>query len=92
MGHRQVVAQPQAWSRNPFPYTHHKTASDFSKADSVGRPVVADLRRPALGTARPEAASQDEVLNVSKVASNSSDGVPGIGHFQPLAGGSYPDI
>ena len=27
-----------------------------------------------------EAASEDDVLNVSKVASNSSDGVPCIGH------------
>jgi hypothetical protein len=42
---------------------------------------MADLRRPALRTACPEEASQDEVLNVSKVASNSSDGEPGIGHL-----------
>jgi hypothetical protein len=45
---------------------------------------MADLRRPAFRTARPEAASQDQVLNVSKVASNSSDGVPGIGQERVL--------
>ena len=44
---------------------------------------MADLRRPALGTARRKPASQDVVLNVSKVASNSSAGEPALGH-EPL--------
>jgi hypothetical protein len=43
---------------------------------------MADLRRSALGTARPKAASQEALLNVGKAASNSSDRVPGIGHDQ----------
>ena len=33
---------------------------------------------------RHEAASEDQVLSVSKVASNSSGGVPGIGHEESL--------
>ena len=47
--------------------------------------LMADLRRPAVRTARPRAASQDQVLNVSKVASNSSDGAPALGHQESLA-------
>jgi hypothetical protein len=43
------------------------------------RQVIAGLRRPALETAGPKPASQDMVLNVSKVASNSFAGAPGIG-------------
>ena len=50
-----------------------------AKAALVDRRLMADLRQPALGTVRPEAASQDACLSVSKVASNSSDGVPGTG-------------
>ena len=45
---------------------------------------MAEWSRPVFGTARHEAASEDQVLSVSKVASNSSGGVPGIGHFLPL--------
>ena len=45
---------------------------------------MAVLRRPALGTARHKPANQDVVLNVSKVASNSSAGAPGIGHLLSL--------
>lgn len=41
---------------------------------------MADLRRPALRNARPEAAGQAQVLNASKVASNWSDRAPGLGH------------
>ena len=49
------------------------------------RPDMADLRRPARGTSRPKAASQDAFLSVSKVASHSSDGGPGIGHKRYFA-------
>jgi hypothetical protein len=52
------------------------------RIEGCQRQLMADLRRPALRTACPEAASRDEVLNVSKVASNSSGGVPGIGQIQ----------
>jgi hypothetical protein len=52
-------------------------------ADHQG-PVVADPRRPALGTADPKPASQNVVLNVSNVAMNSPAGAPGIGHQLPL--------
>jgi hypothetical protein len=44
------------------------------------RRLVADQQRPALGTADRKPASQDVVLNVSKVAPNSSARAPGIGH------------
>jgi hypothetical protein len=43
------------------------------RVTAVDGSLMAGLRRPALGTA----ASQDLVLNVSKVASNSSAGAPG---------------
>jgi hypothetical protein len=46
---------------------------------------VAGLRRSALGTAGPKPASQDVVLNVSKVVSNSSAGAPGIGQERQSA-------
>ena len=73
-------------------------------ADACHSRLVADLRRPALGTARPEAATQDEVLIVSKVASSSCDGAPGIGQernfadacfvvaccYRDASGSSYP--
>ena len=49
---------------------------------------MADLRRPILETARSKPARQDLVLNVSKVASNSSAGAPGIGHQLLVATGS----
>ena len=45
------------------------------------RQQMADLRRPAIGTAVPKPASQDVVLNDGKVAMNSSAGAPGIGHY-----------
>jgi hypothetical protein len=48
------------------------------------RQLMADLRRPVLGTADPEPASQNVVLNVSKVAMNSPAGAPGIGHKAPF--------
>jgi hypothetical protein len=41
---------------------------------------MADRRRPTFGTARSKPAGQDMGLNVSKVASISSTGAPGIGH------------
>ena len=44
-------------------------------------------RRPALGTAGPNPASQDVVLNVSKVASNSTVRTPGMGHEATFAPG-----
>ncbi len=50
---------------------------------------MADRRRPALGTARPKPARQDVVLNVSKVASNSYAGAPGIGQDSTPATGSF---
>jgi hypothetical protein len=46
------------------------------------RRQMADLRRPAVGTARRGAARQDAFLSVSKVASNPTDGAPGIGQFR----------
>ena len=55
----------------------------------VQRQELADLRRPALRTACPRAASQDQVLNVSKVASNSSDGAPALGHKRVLPDGRF---
>ena len=57
----------------------------LSRWQAAGRErrLMAGLRRPALGTAGPKPASQDVVLNVSKVASNSSAGAPGIGQ-QPV--------
>jgi hypothetical protein len=54
-----------------------------------GWPLVAGLRRPALGIAAPKPASQDVVLNVSKVASNSFAGAPGIGHNRVLVEGRF---
>jgi len=54
------------------------------EAAGIGRRNLADLRRPALGTARPKPASQDVVLNVSKVASNSSAGTPALGQKRSL--------
>jgi hypothetical protein len=51
--------------------------------------LLADLRRPARGTASPKPASQNVVLNGSEVASNSSAGAPGIGHEQPRADGRF---
>ena len=47
----------------------------------IGRLEVADRRRPTFGTARSKPAGQDMGLNVSKVASISSTGAPGIGHY-----------
>jgi len=54
------------------------------KADNRECPALADLRRPALGTADPKPASQNVVLNVSKVAMNSPAGAPSIGQFRSL--------
>lgn len=54
-------------------------------SDAYGeRPLVAEWSRPVFGTARHEAASEDQVLSVSKVASNSSGGVPGIGQLRSI--------
>lgn len=47
--------------------------------------LLADRRRPALRTASTEAADQDQVLNINKVASNSPDEAPGIGRKQTCA-------
>jgi hypothetical protein len=60
-------------------------SSDCLTAAVHERLQLADLRRPALGIARLEAPNQCAVLNVSKVASNSSDGGPGIGQQPVLA-------
>lgn len=58
-----------------------------SKPDGREHRQMADLRRPALGTADRKPASRDVVLNVSNVAMNSSAGAPGIGHFLSLPNG-----
>ena len=51
--------------------------------------LLADRRRPTFGTARPKPAGQDMGLNVSKVASISSTGAPGIGHQESFATGRF---
>ena len=61
-----------------------KPEPSHSESVSGEYPLVAEWSRPVFGTARHEAASEDQVLSVSKVASNSSGGVPGIGHNRPL--------
>jgi hypothetical protein len=48
------------------------------------RLLLADRRLPTFGTARSKPAGQDMGLNVSKVASNSSTGEPGLGQYRPL--------
>jgi len=48
------------------------------------RRLMADLRRPALGTSDPKPASQNVVLNVSKVAMSASAGAPGIGQKKSM--------
>jgi hypothetical protein len=51
-----------------------------------GQPLWVAMHSYAL---RAEAASQDLVLNVSKVASNSSDGVPALGQLQTVRASCY---
>ena len=48
---------------------HEDNSMSCQEAAHRQRQELADLRRPALGTARPEAASQDAFLSVSIVAS-----------------------
>ena len=50
---------------------------------------MADRRRPTFGTARRKPAGQDMGLNVSKVASISPTGAPGIGHQLTVATGGF---
>jgi len=52
----------------------------YQEAALRQRRLMADRRLPTFGTARSKPAGQDMGLNVSKVASNSSTGAPGLGH------------
>lgn len=56
----------------PKPPSDFRSLSGYSEPDGREHTQLADLRRPALGTADRKPASQDVVLNVSNVEMNSS--------------------
>ena len=65
--------------------------SGCQRAACRNRRLMAEWSRPVFGTSRPEAASQDQVLNVSKLASNSSDGGPALGHRRTFTADSLQE-